>query len=141
MRKSCFFAQISGGYGANCTDGWQGRSCLAKRMECVELAPAVGCVARFESGSKLHALHTLRAVWFRLSRPGDRRALPALPISRSSFPGRFGQALGLPRSDPFLHSSLQNVQRHRPVSEYLIVKLPDIKTVAQFFGSERPQLF
>src|SRR5437899_2384704 len=29
-------------------------------MECVELAPAVGCVARFESGSKLHALHTLR---------------------------------------------------------------------------------
>src|SRR5207247_2605216 len=46
-------------------------------MECVELAPAVGCVARFESGSKLHALHTLRAVWFRLCRPGDRRALPA----------------------------------------------------------------
>src|SRR5213593_523767 len=29
-------------------------------MECVELAPAVRCVARFESGSKLHALHTLR---------------------------------------------------------------------------------
>src|SRR5438094_9466492 len=46
-------------------------------MECVELAPAVGCVARFESGSKLHAIHTLRAVWFRLCRPGDRRALPA----------------------------------------------------------------
>src|SRR5437773_7786861 len=46
-------------------------------MECVELAPAVGCVARFESGSKLHALHTLRAVWFRLCRPGDRRGLPA----------------------------------------------------------------
>src|SRR5207249_5682405 len=45
-------------------------------MECVELAPAVGCVARFESGSKLHALHTLRAIWFRLCRPGDRRALP-----------------------------------------------------------------
>src|SRR5437773_11900307 len=45
-------------------------------MECVELAPAVGCVARFESGSKLHALHTPRAVWFRLCRPGDRRALP-----------------------------------------------------------------
>src|SRR5205814_776669 len=47
-------------------------------MECVELAPAVGCVARFESGSKLHALHTLRAVWFRLCRPGDRRALPVV---------------------------------------------------------------
>src|SRR5438552_1713667 len=37
-----------------------GRSCFAKRMECVELAPAVRCVARFDSGSKLHALHTLR---------------------------------------------------------------------------------
>src|SRR5438552_2148308 len=47
-------------------------------MECVELAPAVGCVARFESGSKLHALHTLRAVWFRSCRPGDRGALPPL---------------------------------------------------------------
>src|SRR5436305_12295262 len=47
-------------------------------MECVELAPAVGCMARFESGSKLHALHTLRAVWFRLCRPGDRRALPTV---------------------------------------------------------------
>src|SRR5207244_9495756 len=47
-------------------------------MECVELAPAVGCVARFESGSQLHSLHTLRAVWFRLCRPGDRRALPAV---------------------------------------------------------------
>src|SRR5213594_1793357 len=54
-----------------------GRSCFAKRMECVELAPAVRCVARFESGSKLHALHTLRAVWFRLRRAGDRRALPS----------------------------------------------------------------
>src|SRR5437870_8740803 len=52
-------------------------------MECVELAPAVGCVARFESGSKLHALHTLRAVWFRLCRPGDRRALPSLEGSWS----------------------------------------------------------
>src|SRR5437667_8220993 len=58
------------------------RSCLAKRMEAVELAPAVGCVARFESGSKLHALHTLRAVWFRLCRPGDRRALPAAVTGR-----------------------------------------------------------
>src|SRR5438552_14038296 len=45
-------------------------------MECVELVPAVRCVARFESGSKLHALHTLRAIWFRLRRPGDSRALP-----------------------------------------------------------------
>src|SRR6266581_4108149 len=54
-----------------------GRSCFAKRMECVELAPAVRCVARFDSGSKLHALHTLRAVWFRLRRAEDRRALPS----------------------------------------------------------------
>src|SRR5439155_19122895 len=69
-------------------------------MECVELAPAVGCVARFESGSKLHALHTLRAVWFRLCRPGDRRALPsvlieALPSWRGTEPRRrrsWGQA-------------------------------------------------
>src|SRR5213592_385093 len=48
-----------------------GRSCFAKRMECVELAPAVRCVARFESGSKLHALHTLRAVRLRLCRAED----------------------------------------------------------------------
>jgi len=57
---------------ASCVTGQSrrvGRVCLsaaepkpnrAKRMECVELAPAVRCVARFESGSKLHALHTLR---------------------------------------------------------------------------------
>jgi len=32
----------------------------AKRMECVELAPAVECARRVDSGSKLHALHTLR---------------------------------------------------------------------------------
>src|SRR5438552_17765896 len=55
-------------------------------MECVELAPAVGCVARFESGSKLHALHTLRAVWFRLCRPGDSRALPSQPRLRIDQP-------------------------------------------------------
>src|SRR5947199_7228851 len=35
-------------------------------------------VWRGSKGSKLHALHTLRAVWFRLCRPGDRRALPAI---------------------------------------------------------------
>jgi hypothetical protein len=35
------------------------------------------CVARFESGSKLHALHTLRAIWFRLCQAEDRRALHA----------------------------------------------------------------
>src|SRR5438552_16028070 len=58
-----------------------GRSCFAKRMECVELAPAVRCVARFDSGSKLHALHTLRAVRFRLRRAEDRRALPAIVSS------------------------------------------------------------
>src|SRR5438046_10357639 len=51
-------------------------------MECVELAPAVRYVARFESGSKLHALHTLRAVWCRLCRAEDRRALPSQKRAR-----------------------------------------------------------
>src|SRR5438093_156551 len=71
-----FCADFPREQGTNCTGGARRRSCLAKRMECVELAPAVGCVARFESGSKLHALHTLRAIWFRLCRAEDRRALP-----------------------------------------------------------------
>ena len=34
----------------------------AKRLECAELAPAVGRAIPFESGSKLRALQTLRAV-------------------------------------------------------------------------------
>src|SRR6266446_10854273 len=51
----------------------------AKRMECVELAPAVGCVVRFESGSKLHALHTLREI-----RPRRFRS-PPLRISLFGF--------------------------------------------------------
>src|SRR5438093_13504604 len=59
------------------------RPCLAKRMECVELAPAVGCVARFESGSKLHALHTLRPIWFRLCRAEDPARRDALPDTRT----------------------------------------------------------
>src|SRR2546428_12390373 len=51
-------------------------------MECVELAPAVGCVARFESGSKLHALHTLRKT----------RPPPVLrPCNLSVFPGKSAQ--------------------------------------------------
>ena len=45
-------------------------------MECVELAPAFEPRYTSDSGSKLHALHTLRAIWFRLSRAEDRRALP-----------------------------------------------------------------
>ena len=54
----------------------------AKRMECVELAPAVGCVARFESGSKLHALHTLR----------ETRPPPVLrPCNLSVFPRKSAQ--------------------------------------------------
>src|SRR5439155_184153 len=75
--KMLFFcADFPREQGTNCTGGARRRSCLAKRMECVELAPAVGCVARVKSGSKLHALHTLRAIWFRLCRAEDRRALP-----------------------------------------------------------------
>src|SRR5207247_5586819 len=46
-----------------------------KRMECVELAPAFEPRYTSDTGSKLHALHTLRAIWFRLSRAEDRRAL------------------------------------------------------------------
>src|SRR5438094_1273588 len=70
-----------------------GRSCLAKRMECVELAPAFEPRHTSDSGSKLHALHTLRAVWFRLCRPGDRRALP-VPLSLRPHQSAIG-AIGL----------------------------------------------
>src|SRR5438445_3915281 len=103
--KMLFFcADFPREQGTNCTGGARRRSCLAKRMECVELAPAVGCVARFESGSKLHALHTLRAIWFRLCRAGDRRALPAITDYRrvtNFFPRclnlRYGEDLNLTR--------------------------------------------
>ena len=40
---------------------------LAKRMECVELAPAFGCGASSKSASKLVALQTLRAAGHRNS--------------------------------------------------------------------------
>jgi len=36
-------------------------TCRAKRLECVELAPAFGLTAPFDSASKLVELHTLRA--------------------------------------------------------------------------------
>src|SRR5438552_19061035 len=52
-------------------------------MECVELAPAVGCVVRIESGSKLHALHTLRAV---------RTLWPGAPYLQRRPPGCLGLA-------------------------------------------------
>jgi hypothetical protein len=42
-------------------------NCHAKRLECVQLAGAVVRHGRFESGSELHALQTLRAI--RLPRP------------------------------------------------------------------------
>src|SRR5206468_1818211 len=83
-------------------------------MECVELAPAVGCVARFESGSKLHALHTLRAVRFRIghgcflfhaiSHFGQSRT-PA--VSRSAFsdgPATIGASLLLRSISKFASS-------------------------------------
>src|SRR6266536_2708731 len=38
-------------------------------MECVQLAPALICAGGVESGSKLHALHTLRAAGPLLARP------------------------------------------------------------------------
>src|SRR5438093_7967462 len=80
-----FCADFASEQGTNCTGGARRRSCLAKRMECVELAPAVRCVARVESGSKLHALHTLRAIWFRLCRAEDRRALTRPTNSGATF--------------------------------------------------------
>jgi hypothetical protein len=43
-------------------------NCHAKRLECVQLAGAVVRRGGFESGSKLHALQTLRAVRLRLCR-------------------------------------------------------------------------
>src|SRR5438046_1315316 len=45
---------------------------VAKRMECVELAPAFDPPGAYESGSKLHALHTLRAAGPRLAKPRVR---------------------------------------------------------------------
>src|SRR5262249_3236382 len=62
-------------------------SCLAKRMECVELAPAFGCATTIEpmglypnpitsdSGSKLHALHTLRDLEHAKQKP-EREKMP-----------------------------------------------------------------
>ena len=47
---------------------WLARPNVAKRMECVQLAAAFGRFLSFravwtgESGSKLHALHTLRDI-------------------------------------------------------------------------------
>src|SRR6266568_5600891 len=75
--KMLFFcADFPREQGTNCTGGARRRSCRAKRMECVELAPAFDPRHTSDSGSKLHALHTLRAIWFRLCRAEDRRALP-----------------------------------------------------------------
>ena len=51
------------------------RPSLAKRMECVEFAPAFDPQYPSDSGSKLHALHTLREV---PSRPHDRPNDPAV---------------------------------------------------------------
>jgi hypothetical protein len=44
----------------------------AKRLECVQLAGAVAGRGWLESGSKLHALQTLRAVRWRFCRAGSR---------------------------------------------------------------------
>jgi len=41
-------------------------NCLAKRLDCVQLAGAFARRGWFESGSKLRALQTLRAIWSRL---------------------------------------------------------------------------
>jgi hypothetical protein len=49
---------------------------VAKRVECVRLAGAFRVRRATESGSKLHALQTLRAVWSR--RRGGRPVLFAV---------------------------------------------------------------
>src|ERR1035438_3120859 len=48
--------------------GFLWMNCHAKRLECVQLAGAVVRRGWSESGSKLHALQTLRAVRLRLRR-------------------------------------------------------------------------
>ena len=48
----------------------------AKRMECVELAPAFPLVGLFDSASKLDALHTLRDFYGPQNLPGLPRNLP-----------------------------------------------------------------
>src|SRR5207247_8926482 len=56
----------------------------AKRMECVELAPALVPSSTFDSGSKLHALHTLRAVrWLRAE--STTQQVVVADVSRSVF--------------------------------------------------------
>src|SRR5207245_1827640 len=61
ISEDVFFAQIfPGNTGQIARVGHGARSCLAKRMECVELAPAFEPRDTSDSGSKLHALHTLR---------------------------------------------------------------------------------
>ena len=64
----------------------------AKRLECVQLAGAFVRRGRLESGSKLHALQTLRAVRLRLAALCSFAATraPAFRISAFGFPSDFG---------------------------------------------------
>src|SRR6266536_6067100 len=57
-------------------DDFAGGWYLAKRMECVELAPAFVRSGWSESASKLNALHTLRAIWLRPCRAALYRRFP-----------------------------------------------------------------
>src|SRR5258708_39897084 len=61
---------IGGWPGASVRSAVQPPTDRAERMECAELAPAVGWVRQFKSGSKLHALHTLHET---RKRPGQAR--------------------------------------------------------------------
>src|ERR1035437_1920809 len=72
-------------------------NCPAKRLECVQLAGAVVRHGRPESGSKLHALQTLRAIRLRL-----RRAAAIAPPSllRGGYEaGRTGKQTRIKRGD------------------------------------------
>src|SRR5437870_136347 len=77
----------------------------AKRMECVELAPAVGGLTR-ESGSKLHALHTLRAVRSQLCRPASLVIRPSILVLIDKLQNlRCGWGCAGGRSGPAPHDS------------------------------------
>src|SRR5436309_4140093 len=76
--KMLFFcADFPREQGTNCTGGARRRSVSRSVWSAWSLLP-LSTRATSDSGSKLHALHTLRAIWFRLSRAEDRRALPAV---------------------------------------------------------------
>src|SRR5574338_822796 len=73
---------------AGCEDVLRHRF-FAKRMECVELAPAFERFEPNNSGGKPHALHTLREIWMRPVRAAlYRRAQLCATLNRYGEEGR-----------------------------------------------------